>query len=209
MPLPTKYLDIVLSDLEPGKAYQKCMQEIASDSRDVDYGFTEAIVYATEVRYAVDALTKGRPDHFWNFGDLKGGADDWHFSILDDVKNLNIAFVGGGPYPVSAFILRERYPQASITCIDNHIAAHILSTAVIEKLDLGIATCFTEAIEVDYSPFNAVVIAAMVSGKDEFVKKILEKSSATVIVRGDVDVDHDRLHRLNSGFDNDGSVGAS
>lgn len=209
MPLPTKYLDIVLSDLEPGKAYQKCMQELASDNREVDYGFTEAIVYATEVRYAVDALTKGRPDRFWNFGDLKGSADDWHFSILDSIESPNIAFVGSGPYPVSAFILRERYPLAHITCIDNHIAAHILSTAVIKKLDLDITTCFTEAIEVDYSPFNAVVIAAMVSSRNELVQKILKNSSATVIVRGDVDVDHDRLHKFSSGFGDDGSVGAS
>ena len=210
MKLPTKYRNILLSDMEPGEMYQKCMAEIAKDGKDVDYRFTETIVYATEVRYAIDVLTKGKPERFWNFGDLKGDADARLWAILDpiqELKKLKIAFVGSGPYPVTAFQLKERYPEAEITCIDNNIVAHFMSEAVIAKLGMNITTRFEKAIDVDYRPFNAIVVAAMVSGKRELIERILKTNSdAIVIVRGTINLSHDRLIELGSTFRDDGSL---
>ena len=196
--------------MEPGEMYQKCMAEIAKEGKDFDYQFTETIVYATEVRYAVDVLTKGTPERFWNFGDLEGDADARLWAILDPIRASNkrkFAFVGSGPYPVTAFQLRERYPDAEITCIDNNIVAHFLSEAVISKLGMNITTSFEEAIDVDFQAFNAIVVAAMVSGKRELVEHILETNSeGIVILRGTVNVRHDRLIQLGSTFKEDGSL---
>ncbi len=209
MNLPAKYREIILGGREPGEAYQKCMKALAADGGEIDYGFTEAIVYATEVRYAAEVLTKGRPQRFWNFGDLEGGADERHYRILDRIEHLDIAFVGSGPYPVSAFLIKERYPAAKITCIDNHIAAHILAEAVIARLGMDVVTRLEDAIDVDYRPFNAVVVAAMVSGKRDLIEKILETSDAIVIVRGRTDLNHERLIQLGSTFRDDGSFGSN
>jgi hypothetical protein len=196
--------------MDPGEMYQKCMAEIAKEGKDFDYHFTETIVYATEVRYAIDALTKGKPERFWNFGDLEGDADARLWAILDPIRGSNkrkFAFVGSGPYPVTAFQLRERYPDAEITCIDNHIVAHFLSQAVISKFGMNIITRFEEAIDVDFQPFNAIVVAAMVSGKQEVIERILKTNSdGIVILRGTVDLRHDRLIQLGSTFKEDGSL---
>ena len=207
MNLPAKYREIILSGSEPGEAYQKCMKALAADGGDMDYGLTETIVYATEARYATEILANGHPKRFWNFGDLEGGADECHYRILDGIEHLDIAFVGSGPYPVSAFLIKTRYPTAKITCIDNHIAAHILAKAVIAKLGMDIVTRLEDAIDVDYRSFNAVVVAAMVSGKHDLIEKILETSDAMVIVRGRINLNHERLTQLGSTFRDDGSFG--
>src|SRR5256885_9335939 len=129
MELPPKYREIIFSRMEPGEAYQRCVAELVKEGREADYRLTETIVYATEVRYAIGVLREGRPSRFWNFGDLKGDADARLWGILDPIKNLKIAFIGSGPYPVTALLIRERYPNAELTCVDNNIAAHLLSEA--------------------------------------------------------------------------------
>jgi hypothetical protein len=140
---------------------------------------------------------------------LEGSTDAWLYSILDTIDPLKVAFVGSGPYPVSALLLRQRYPTAAITCIDNHIAAHILSSAVIEKLNLNITTRFEEAIDVDYSPFNAVVVAAMVSHRTQLLRKVLKTSEGVAIVRGKVAFQHDRLYQRASGYSDSGAAEGS
>lgn len=204
--LPTRYREILLSSKEPGEAYQQCLRELEREGREVDYSFTETIVYATEVRYAIGVLTRGGSQRLWNFGDLQGGADERLWAILDRIDLLKVAFVGSGPYPVTALLMRERYHGAEITCIDNNIVAHLLSEAVIAKLEMNITTKFEEAIEVDYCAFNAVVIAAMVRGKRELVEKILKTSGAIIILRGRVDVWDERLIQLGSEFRDDGRI---
>jgi hypothetical protein len=206
MRLPPRYRDILLSGMEPGEMYQKCMRELAREGRDMDYGCTETIVYATEVRYAIQVLTKGRPERLWNFGDLRGGADDRLWALLDPIRPRTFAFVGSGPYPVTAMLMRERYPDAEIACIDNNIVAHFLSEAVFAKLGLNIRTIFEDAIDADYRPFAAIVVAAMVSGKRDLVQKILQSSDARVILRGAVDLSHERLIQLGSEFRDDGAI---
>lgn len=206
MRLPAKYREIILSGMEPGETYRKCIVELGKDAIEADYRFTEIIVYATEVRYAIDVLTKGRPERFWNFGDLQGDANERLWEILDPIELLKIAFVGSGPYPVTAFLLRERYPYAAITCIENNFTAHFLSEAVIDRLGMNITTVFEEAIDVDYRGFNVVIVAAMVTGKREVVEKILRTSDARVILRGRLDLVDDRLIQLGSTFREDGGI---
>jgi hypothetical protein len=207
MKIPDELRRLLLAGGEPGATYRQCLEWIAANAVEADYGLTETVVYATEVRYALDVIRTGRIERLWNFGDLQGGADQRLWRILDEITPLKVAFVGSGPYPVTALLLHQRYPQASITCIDNNITAHFLSEAVIQRLEVPIETCFAEATEVDYSPFTVVVAAAMVSGKKQFVQKLLAESECLVILRGWVDLQHPRLISMSSTFRDDGSLG--
>ena len=200
MSFPKKYRDIILSNLEPGKAYQKCISELASDNQETDYRFTETFVYATEIRYALDILKNGKPATLWNFGDLEGDGDSRLFATLDSIKDLNIALVGCGPYPITAILLHRRYPTARITCIDDNVTAYFLSKAVCEKLTIDCVVEFESAIDVDYSPFNVVLVAAMVRGKRALVNKILNDSKAMIALRGNVAITHERLLQLGCDF---------
>jgi hypothetical protein len=204
--LPAKYHDLILGDLEPGIAYRRSVEALAEDGLTADYALTETIVYATEVRYALDVIRKGPPERLWNFGDLDGKSTDRLWAVLDRVEGLRLAFAGSGPYPITALLAAQRYPQARITCIDNNIVGHLLGQAVVERMGLPIDCTFAEAIDVDYAPFNAVVIAAMVSGKTELVQRALDTSEALVVVRGETGVRHDRLVEITAQFRDDGSV---
>jgi hypothetical protein len=206
MSLPPRYRELILGDLEPGLAYRRSVEALAVDGLHADYGLTETIVYATEVRYALDVIRNGRPERLWNFGDLDGRSTDRLWAVLDRVGDLRLAFAGSGPYPITALLAAERYPGAAVTCVDNNIVGHLLGQAVVERLGLGIECRFDEAIDVDYAPFTAVVVAAMVSGKAELVQHILDSSGALVVVRGDTGLQHDRLVEINARFRDDGSV---
>jgi hypothetical protein len=208
MSLPPRYRDILLADIEPGEAYRQCLEALGEDRLDLDYRVTETIAYATEVRYAIGILKHGRPERIWNFGDLRGDAERRLWAVLDALETRRIAFVGSGPYPVTALLLRARYPEAEITCIDNNIAAHLLGQAVLDTLGANATSRLAEAIAVDYGPFTAVVIAAMVSGKQAVVEKIVTTSDALVVVRGRVSVHHARVIQFPSSFDDDGALSA-
>lgn len=208
MSLPPRYRDILLADLEPGEAYRQCLKALGEDRLDVDYRVTETIAYATEIRYAIGILLHGRPERIWNFGDLRGDAERRLWAVLDPLETRRIAFVGSGPYPVTALLLRARYPDAEITCIDDNIAAHLLGQAVLDRLAANTTSRLTEAIDVDYAPFTVVVIAAMVSGKQALVEKIVTTSDALVVVRGRVGGHHPRVIQFPSSFGDDGALSA-
>jgi hypothetical protein len=205
--LPTKYRELLLSDSEPGELYRRCLAELAADGLGADYSLTETIVYATEVRYALDAIRNGRPERLWNFGDLDGRSTGAMFEVLDTVADLELAFVGSGPYPITALLATERYPDSrSITCIDNHIVGHLLGQACVEAMGFDVECRFAEAVEVDYASFNAVVVAAMVSGKSQVIERILATSGARVVVRGDAGIQHPRITEIKAAFRDDGSM---
>ena len=207
MSLPPKYRELLLSDTEPGELYRRCLAELAADGLSADYALTETIVYATEVRYALAAIRNGRPERLWNFGDLDGRSTGAMFDVLDTVADLGLAFVGSGPYPITALLAAERYPNARlITCIDNHIVGHLLGQACVEAMGLGVECRFAEAAEVDYAPFNAVVVAAMVSGKSQVIERILATSDAQVVARGDAGIQHPRVTEIKAAFRDDGSM---
>lgn len=206
MTLSRRCRDILLSTPEPGEAYRRCLAEIAAEGAAADYALTETIAYGTEVRYAIGVLTNGPPERFWNFGDLRGDAEARLWPHLDALGELRVAFVGSGPYPVTALLLGRRYPRAEITCIDNNIAAHLLGEAVVKRTGMPIRSELAAADEVDYGRFNAVILAAMVGGKLELAKKILGESGALVVLRGTVELRHPRLIQLESGFRDDGAL---
>jgi hypothetical protein len=207
MNLPPKYRDLILAGLEPGETYRRCLLAIAEDGLVMDYGLTETVVYATEIRYALDVIQHGRPNRLWNFGDIDGRSDAQLCAVLDEIPEIDLALAGSGPYPITALLVAERYPAArSITCIDNSIVGYLLGQAVIGKLGFDIASVFAGALDVDYRPFSIVVIAAMVRGKNEIAEKILRTSDAIVVVRGETRVTHERVVQVQATFRDDGSM---
>src|SRR5512132_1934057 len=106
--LPEACRALLLGDLPPDVAYRRAFEELAALGQPADYAATEAIVYATEIRYAIEVLRAGRPKRWHNFGDLRGDSDAKLYAILDRVAPRSLVFVGSGYYPVSAFLLEER-----------------------------------------------------------------------------------------------------
>jgi hypothetical protein len=209
MKLPKRCLELLTSDLEPGELYRQCLLSLREEGIASDYALTETIAYATEVRYALQILERGRPPLWHNFGDLQGGADARLWAQLDpQLPQLRIAFVGSGIYPVTAFQIRDRYPAAQITCVENNVVAYLMSMALVRKLGLDVKVCFAHAMDIDYAPFDVVLVAAMVNGKRELVQKILTMSDATILVRGAVDVDSKRVVVMDRSFGDDGSLGS-
>lgn len=206
MKLPPHYRDLLFSDLDPGDVYRRCVDQLRHDGLACDYELTEAIVYACEVRYALEVLRDGPPDSWWNFGDPTGDAESRLWAVLDPLAPLRLAFVGSGPYPVTAVLVGRRYPDAEITCFDNNMAAHILGAAVLEAAGSPARAVFADAAEVDYEPFNAVLVAAMVTAKRSLVERILGMSDALVVVRSEVGVDHERVVAFPSPFSEDGTL---
>lgn len=204
MQLPEKYLALLTGPLEPGEAYRRCMEELARDRLPADYRLTETIAHAVEIRYAIDVLTRPQPPRLWNFGDLVGGADEFLYRLIDPLERRRIAFAGSGAYPVTALLLRRRYPDATLTCIDNHVGAYLLGRAVVEKLAARIDCRLADALDVDYGPFDYVVVAAMVGDKKRLAEMILSTSQARIFLRGRVDLVHERLVQADSGFDDMG-----
>lgn len=204
MQLPEKYLALLVGSLEPGEAYRRCMEELARDRLPADYRLTETIAHAVEIRYAIEVLARPQPPRLWNFGDLAGGADERLYGLIDPLERRRIAFAGSGAYPVTALLLRRRYPDAALTCIENHVAAYLLGRAVVEKLGAQIDCRLADAHDVDYGPFDAVVVAAMVGDKKRLAQKILSTSQARVLLRGRVELVHERLVQAESGFDDMG-----
>lgn len=204
MQLPEKYRSLLVGPLEPGEAYRRCMAELGADGLPADYALTEAIAHAVETRYAILVLTQPEPPRLYNFGDLVGGADDFLYARIERLPGRCIAFAGSGPYPVTALLLARRYPDARLTCIENHLPAFLLGRAVVEKLGARIDCVLADALSVDYAPFDMVVVAAMVGEKRRLAEKILDTSAATILLRGRVDLAHERLIQQDSGFDEAG-----
>lgn len=204
MGLPRRIRDIIVNTPDPGEIYARCIGEISEGNVKADYALTETIAYAAEFNYALNFLAGNHRGPWKNFADPSGSAGEKLWRILDPAERRRIAFVGSGPYPVTAFLLKERYPSAEITCVDNHVAAYLMSRAVIGKAGLDIETVFDDAAEIDYRPFDVVIVAAMVSGKSRLVEKILSESSALILVRGKVSAPDGRVFELESSFSDDG-----
>ena len=75
---------------------------------------------------------------------------------------------------------------------------------MLERARVTARTLFLDALEVDYLPFNAVIVAAMVTGKQQLVEKILDSSEALVVVRSNINLEHPRVVSCPSLFDENG-----
>jgi hypothetical protein len=203
--LPPEYREFLLSDLEPGQVYRRCLERLQSDGLTADYQLTETLVYGVEVRYALQVL-EGRAPQLYNFGDLDGKGDPVLFQALRQASGQRVAFVGCGPYPVTALLTRRESPDARVTCFDNQIVAFLLARAVLARLDPEIGVELADASEIDYRGYDVIVLAAMVGNKEPLVGRLLAETQAQVVVRGSVPGTHPRLHTVSSQFRADGSL---
>lgn len=193
--LPPHIREIILNEPDSGKSYLACMEELRRSGLTADYHLTEIINYNVEITDVLRILAEGRPASWWNYYMEEHQRDE--MSRLQDILNpfqeIRLAFAGSGPYPITAFQLKETYPKAEVVCIDNDIFAYRLGQAVSKKAGMELSFEWAEAIEMDYRPFNVVFIAAMLRGKRELIEKILKESDALVIVRGKLDMTHERV----------------
>lgn len=203
--LPERYRELLVSDLPPAEVYRRCVQLVREDGSSGDYGLTEAVVYGCEVRLALDVLQHGAPESWHNFGDPTGHAEDDLWRLLDPLQPRRLAFVGSGPYPVTACLVAARYPGAELACVDNNIVAHLLGQAVLEVASVPARFVFADAAELDYRGYDAVIVAAMVSAKRALVERLLEQTTALVVVRSKVDIEHPRVAAFPSPFGDDGA----
>lgn len=203
--LPERYRELLVSDLSPAEVYRRCVQLVLEDGSSGDYELTETVVYGCEVRLALEVLRHGPPESWHNFGDPTGHAEDDLWRLLDPLRPRRLAFVGSGPYPVTACLVSARYPGAELVCVDNNIVAHLLGEAVLEVASVPARFVFADAAALDYRGFDAVIVAAMVSAKQALVERLLEETTALVVVRSKLDVEHPRLAAFPSPFGDDGA----
>jgi len=103
---------------------------------------------------------------------------EW-FSLLSCTrhKRHRVIFTGGGPLPMTAIILAQRY-QVKLTVIDIDRQACDLARQVIEKFNLAdkIRIMCSDASEFKYySSFNVIFVAALAGVNTQAKKVILEK----------------------------------
>jgi hypothetical protein len=130
----------------------------------------------------------------------------------------NIAFVGSGPFPISA-LQYARLRAVSVCCIDSNAEAVETSRKVISKLKLSNIISFqcVAGQDADFSKYDVVTVAALATPKLKILRRIAEtiKPGARVACRtafGNCDLIYERfsgpfptslsqyaLHR--SGFD--------
>lgn len=206
MPVPQFCLDLLLSDLEPGEAYRQCLEWVEAENPAEAKQLTQDVVYGCEVRYALEVLREGRPERLYNFGDLDGRGTPLLWKVLDPLPDRKVAFVGAGPYPVTAFLVKERFPDSELCCLDNHLVSFLLGRAVCERMAPELEYQFGDAHQFNYQPFDAVVVAAMVNQREKLARQILETSDAQLLVRGDLEFTHPRLHTVSSTFDSEGQL---
>jgi hypothetical protein len=203
--LPRDIRELLLSDEEPGQIYRRCLDRMRRDGISADYALTEQVVYGCEVRYAVQVL-EGRIPELYNFGDLDGHGTELLWTVLEQAPGRRVALLGSGPYPVTALLIRNRYPDSEVTCFDNNLSAFLLGGAVLRKLAPEVRLELQEAHHVDGRPFDVIVVAAMITGRKALVNRLLAETEAELIVRGTLDQSHPRLHTAASAFSSDGRL---
>lgn len=204
MTIPAPYLDAILN-LEPGQAYKKCVEMMASDQSDARPS-TQAIVYGCEVQFALRVLEDGNLGEFYNFGDLNGQGDNLLWSVLDPRPASRVCFLGAGPYPVTAFLICRRYPKTEVVCVDNDLTGFLLGRAVCEASGYSVSYLYQDAHQADLTNFDVVVMAAMVGERSKLIERLLEETSAELVVRGATSLSHPRIHKVESDFDEAGQV---
>lgn len=115
---------------------------------------------------------------------LKAQAEQWKALGLDFSKDdKKIAMLGGGALPQSQ-IHFSTYSGSPVTCIDRDEEVVSLLSGVLKKLNReDLPVIRGSGDQMDYSPFDLVVIAAMVEGKSRVVRRIRETSQAKICIR--------------------------
>ncbi|MCV6587668.1 MAG: hypothetical protein OIF57_01380 [Marinobacterium sp.] len=115
---------------------------------------------------------------------LQAQAEQWEKVGVDLKANDNkIAMIGGGALPQSQ-VYFTNYSGVPVTCIDRDDEVIYLVKRVLEKLKLyDLPVIQSHGDQADYQGFSLVVMAAMVEGKVEVLKRIRETSDAAVCIR--------------------------
>jgi SAM-dependent methyltransferase len=108
----------------------------------------------------------------WNYLRLARG--EWQAVRTAGRRPRALAFVGSGPLPLSALTLHRLAPEVEVTCIDRDPAAVALGRGVARSVGAdvsgvggesgvgGVRFVAAEAADLDYAPFDVVVVAALV-----------------------------------------------
>lgn len=204
MLLPKPYLKAILNQ-EPGQAYRACLDLLGADNSP-DRPSTQEIVYGCEIQFALQALTEGKLDRLYNFGDLDGRGSRLMWSVLDPRPSSRVCFLGAGPFPVTALLLRQRYPQARVTCLENDLTGFLIGREVCRVLQCEVDFLYQDAHQADLSEFEVIVMAAMVGDRHTLVEKLLRETRAELVVRGSLSFTDPRVHTVASDFDETGQV---
>jgi precorrin-6B methylase 2 len=96
-----------------------------------------------------------------------------------------LAFVGAGPMPLTALAMGRCEPGLRVTCIDRDPDALSLGRRVVRAVRPAARLRFllADAVEADYSPYDAVLIAALV-GVDREEKATVMASVAETMRKG-------------------------
>jgi hypothetical protein len=95
-----------------------------------------------------------------------------------------IAFVGGGPLPLSAILLHAQ-TAAPVVCIDSNAVACDGARRLMSMLGIcGVTVIHADGADFDYQGFSIIVIASLVEKKTAVARRIVETcKEALVAVR--------------------------
>lgn len=96
----------------------------------------------------------------------------------------SIAFLGAGALPMTAFLLAEKYPDATITCVDLDPHACVLADALSRKLGLADRIKIRCMDAMNYMPEQGqLIICASLLNHRESIYDKADKTDSALIVR--------------------------
>lgn len=105
------------------------------------------------------------------------------YGFIKDLPNIrHIAFVGSGPLPMTAILLRQ-LGSYEIDLIDKDLKALTLSKRLCDSLNLDFGFIHAEAAQADYRRYDLVFIASMIDEKTSLVNKLHNTGIKYLIVR--------------------------
>ena len=119
---------------------------------------------------------------FWYFEQYKQITLN-ELNLLKSISNIqNIAFVGSGPLPMTAMILKKD-TDYQIDLVDKNKKAIQLSKKLCEKLNLTMGFFCKEASEIGYEKYDVVFVASMIDDKISLIDKLYEDKVPYIVVR--------------------------
>lgn len=105
--------------------------------------------------------------------------------IRTNTLRTPVVFVGSGPLPLSPIALHQ-FGEADVVCLERDDQAYASSTALLSRLGLAdhVTVMKTDGADFDYRPYPFVMIASLVTPKQEVLAQIRRtRPDALVAVR--------------------------
>lgn len=118
--------------------------------------------------------------YFNQYDKISSNEDKIIKKYANNVKK--IAFVGSGPLPMTAIMLNKRNGY-QLDLIDKSSRAIELSKSLCKNISNNLNFMCVDALEVDYSKYDLVFIASMVTDKMKLIDKIHSENVSHVVVR--------------------------